>query len=80
MNTTGAEDVIAAIASLPPFLTAKPAAAHAGMTLGALRRLCAQGRGPHAQRVGRRLVFDLDELNAWLAARRRGWTLDTGDA
>jgi len=60
-------------------LIAEDAAAYLGLATQTLAKLRLSGDSPPYFKVGRRVLYDRDELNAWLAARRRRSTSDQGE-
>jgi excisionase family DNA binding protein len=46
------------------------AAAHLGLKVSTLRNLVSRKKVPHIRLGGRLVVFDTDELDAWLLDRR----------
>jgi predicted DNA-binding transcriptional regulator AlpA len=54
------------------FLTAREAAAHLKLSKSLLDKLRLTGGGPAYMKLGsRRVVYDIDDLNAWAARGRR---------
>lgn len=49
-----------------------------GISRSYLNKLRCTGGGPHYAKVGRRVIYSSDELDAWLASRRRRSTSDSG--
>lgn len=55
-----------------PFLTAKQAAFHLGLSLTALKEMRARGTGPLCRLHGRTWRYHIDDIEAWSTARARG--------
>ena len=53
------------------------AAEYCGISVAYLAKLRVTGNGPVFIRLGRRVVYDSDDLDAWLAAGRRHSTSET---
>lgn len=51
------------------WLTRKEAARHIGINRQTLRHLHARGEAPRAQRLGRQWLYDVDDLEVWVATR-----------
>lgn len=49
-----------------------------GISQSYLNKLRCTGGGPRYAKVGRRVIYSNDELDAWLASRRRRSTSDSG--
>jgi len=60
-----------------PF-TVEDAAAHTGLSISTLNKLRVFGGGPVFLKLGRRVAYDIADLDAWLASRRRRSTSDDG--
>jgi predicted DNA-binding transcriptional regulator AlpA len=56
------------------WLDARAAAARSGLTVGTLATYRSMGVGPPFRKLGRRVVYDPAELDAWMAAERAGWS------
>jgi predicted DNA-binding transcriptional regulator AlpA len=56
------------------------AAAYCGSSASTFEKLRLTGGGPVYSKIGRRVVYRVDDLDAWLAANRRRSTSDTGQA
>jgi predicted DNA-binding transcriptional regulator AlpA len=54
------------------------AADYIGSTQSTLEKWRVFGTGPRFCKCGRSVVYDLEDLDAWLTARRRTSTSDTG--
>ena len=61
-------------------LRTSPAAAYCGSTKSTFEKLRLTGDGPPFMKLGRTVVYDTDDLDAWLASRRRRSTSDVGEA
>jgi predicted DNA-binding transcriptional regulator AlpA len=55
------------------------AAAYCGSSASTFEKLRLNGGGPRYVKIGRRVVYDPDDLDAWLAANRRRSTSDLGE-
>ena len=61
-------------------LRAPEAASYLGLSPSTLAKMRLRGDGPVYAKAGSRVVvYDLNDLNAWLAARRRRNTSDSGE-
>jgi hypothetical protein len=56
----------------------KQAAEHLGVKERTLEDYRLRGGGPPFYKIGARVVYESDELDTWLAARRRTSTSDRG--
>lgn len=54
------------------------AAMHAGVSTSNLNKLRCHGGGPRYYKIGRRVVYDLADIDSWLASMQRSSTSDTG--
>jgi excisionase family DNA binding protein len=63
-----------------PILTTTDAAIYLGLALQTLAKMRLAGDSPPYFKLGRRVLYKREELDAWLALRRRRSTSDTGDA
>ena len=54
------------------------AAEHIGLSVSTLNKLRVFGGGPVFLKLGRRVKYDIADLDAWLASRRRWSTSDDG--
>jgi predicted DNA-binding transcriptional regulator AlpA len=61
-------------------LDEKATAARTGLAVKTLQNWRSAGTGPAFYKLGGRVLYDTDELDAWLAARRRTSTSDRGGA
>jgi predicted DNA-binding transcriptional regulator AlpA len=62
----------------PLRLTVEAAAAHIGLSASTLNKLRVFGGGPVFLKLGRRVAYDLTDLDNWLASKRRRSTSDQG--
>ncbi len=60
------------------FLTAKDAASIMGLATQTLAKYRVTGESPPYHKIGRKIVYDREQLEAWMAERRRRSTSDTG--
>lgn len=76
----GAANVVAEsqTAPSPRMLIAKDAAAYLGIAQQTLAKMRWSGDSPPYFKVGRQVVYDRNELDAWLTLRRRRSTADPG--
>ncbi len=56
------------------------AATYLGLSVSTLNKLRVFGGGPVFLKLGRRVVYDLADLDDWLASKRRRSTSDQGGA
>ena len=61
-----------------PKLRTRDAARYTGLAKSTLEKLLVTGGGATYIRVGRVVLYDPDDLDAWLAAHRRKTTSDNG--
>lgn len=61
-----------------PKLRTRQAAAYTGLAKSTLEKLRVSGTGSPYIRVGRVVLYDPDDLDAWLASHRRRSTSDNG--
>lgn len=59
-------------------LSVEAAAHYTGISASTLNKLRVFGGGPVFLKLGRRVVYDPTDLDAWLAERRRRSTSDAG--
>jgi excisionase family DNA binding protein len=59
-----------------PKLRTREAAAYTGLAKSTLEKLRVSGGGAPYIRIGRVVLYDLDDLDAWLSAHRRKSTSD----
>lgn len=63
-----------------PPLAVKAASLHIGLSVSTLNKLRVFGGGPVFLKLGRRVAYDVADLDAWLATKRRRSTSDaSGD-
>lgn len=55
------------------------AAAYCGSSASTFEKLRLKGGGPVYSKIGRRVVYRVEDLDAWLAENRRRSTSDTGN-
>jgi predicted DNA-binding transcriptional regulator AlpA len=55
-------------------LSVKEAAAYLGLSASTLNKTRLNGNGPPYLKLGRRVVYDLHDVNAWACQRRRSNT------
>ncbi len=60
------------------WLTRKQAAAYLKLGESTLAKLFVSGNGPAAVKIGRAVRYSSDDLNCWMAGRRRKSTSDNG--
>lgn len=61
-------------------LTTNAAAAYVGLAVQTLAEMRVSGESPPFHKAGRRVLYDREDLDAWLAARKRRSTSDRGSA
>ena len=59
-------------------LVVSSAAEYVGLSVSTLNKLRVFGGGPVFLKLGRRVAYDVADLDAWLASRRRRSTSDDG--
>ncbi len=59
------------------FVRTVQAAAYTGLSKSTLEKLRVTGDGPEYSALGRIIVYRLEDLDAWIAARKRRSTSDT---
>lgn len=59
-------------------LVVNSAAEYVGLSVSTLNKLRVFGGGPVFLKLGRRVAYDVADLDAWLASRRRRSTSDDG--
>lgn len=59
-------------------LSVDAASRHIGLSVSTLNKLRVFGGGPVFLKLGRRVVYDLADLDAWLSTKRRRSTSDIG--
>jgi predicted DNA-binding transcriptional regulator AlpA len=65
-------------AKKPGPVSVAEAADHTGLSVSTLNKLRVFGGGPVFLKLGRRVAYDVTDLNAWLASKRRRSTSDAG--
>ena len=66
------------VSSRPRLLDTPEAAAYCGSAASTFEKLRVHGGGPVYVKLGRRVVYDPADLDAWIASRRRRSTSDPG--
>ncbi len=61
---------------IPRYLRTRPAADYIGLSPRTLEKFRLSGAGPTYSKVGRAVLYDRQELDLWLAERRRSSTSD----
>lgn len=61
-------------------LPVEAAATHVGLSVSTLNKLRVFGGGPVFLKLGRRVAYRIEDLDAWLAARLRRSTSDVDGA
>lgn len=64
----------------PAFLNSKQAADYLGLKPNTLAKMRVYGNGPRYRKHGFRVLYALEDLNAWSEASSRRSTSDTPDA
>lgn len=59
-----------------PLKNAHEAAGYLGLSVSTLAKLRLTGNGPRFINLGRRVLYDPSDLNAWVASRKRNSTSD----
>ncbi len=62
-------------ANLSP-IPVEAASKHVGLSVSTLNKLRVFGGGPVFLKLGRRVVYDISDLDEWLASKRRRSTSD----
>jgi predicted DNA-binding transcriptional regulator AlpA len=65
------------IVHVPP-LPVTAAAQRTGLSVSTLNKLRVFGGGPVFLKLGRRVAYDIADLDAWIASKRRSSTSDDG--
>ena len=55
-------------------LSVKEAAAYLGLSVSTLNKLRLSGKGPRYLKLGRRVLYDIRDLESWVAERTRSHT------
>jgi predicted DNA-binding transcriptional regulator AlpA len=63
--------------SQSPRLSTEAAASYTGLSASTLSKLRVFGGGPRYLKLGRRVAYDVADLDAWLASKRRISTSET---
>ena len=61
-----------------PRVNVDDAATYIGLSASTLNKLRVFGGGPVFLKIGRRVAYDVADLDAWLQSKRRRSTSDTG--
>lgn len=61
-------------------LSAPEAAAHVGLSKQTMAKMRVYGGGPPFLKLGRRVLYDLTDLDRWLASHRRASTSAVSEA
>lgn len=64
---------------LPHRLGVEDAAKYTGLSVSTLNKLRVFGGGPVFLKLGRRVAYDVADLERWLETKRRRSTSDAGD-
>jgi excisionase family DNA binding protein len=59
---------------MPQLLTIDEAAAYLRQPVKTLRNWRSEGRGPASMKLGRRVLYDKTDLDAWVEQRKRNGT------
>lgn len=65
--------------TFPHRLGVEDAAAYTGLSVSTLNKLRVFGGGPVFLKLGRRVAYDVADLDRWLETKRRRSTSDTGE-
>ena len=57
----------------------REAAAYLGISVSTLAKLRLTGKGPRYVKLGRRVLYDVRDLEAWAASRKRNSTSQGGN-
>jgi predicted DNA-binding transcriptional regulator AlpA len=60
----------------PSPIPVEAASKHVGLSVSTLNKLRVFGGGPVFLKLGRRVVYDISDLDEWLASKRRRSTSD----
>ena len=58
----------------PRYLDTRHAADYLGISPSTLNRMRVTGEGPRYAKAGRRVIYDPEDLNAWVEERKRRFT------
>jgi predicted DNA-binding transcriptional regulator AlpA len=61
-----------------PRMTVDEASAYIGLSVSTLNKLRVFGGGPVFLKLGRRVAYNIADLDAWLDSKRRASTSDNG--
>lgn len=64
----------------PRRVDTKGASKHVGSAESTLNKLRVYGGGPRYIKIGRRVLYDIADLDAWIEQNKRSSTSDTGRA
>ena len=70
----------AMIDTKPRYLDTRRAAAYLGISPSTLNRMRVSGDGPRYSKLGRRVVYDIADLDAWVEERKRRFTAESTGA
>lgn len=62
----------------PRYLDTKEAAAYLGLSPKTLVKMRVTGGGPRYAKVGRRVIYDVADLDSWIEKRKRRFTGESG--
>jgi len=60
--------------NLKDYLSPKEAAEYLGISISSLNQSRTTGEGPRYAKIGRRVIYDRCDLDAWVEARKRTFT------
>lgn len=66
------------VSAVPSRLTVDAAASYTGLSVSTLNKLRVFGGGPVFLKLGRRVAYDIADLDRWLETKRRRSTSDDG--
>ena len=66
--------------TLPRYLDTGQAAEYLGISPSTLNRMRVTGEGPRYSKAGRRVIYDIEDLDAWVEKRKRRFTGEEVDA
>ena len=67
-------------ATMRCYLDTRQAAAYLGLSPSTLNRMRVSGDGPRYSKVGRRVIYDVADLDHWMDERKRRFTGEAVDA
>ena len=77
--TCDSEHNMPSLNSIPRRVRTKDAAKHLGIAARTLEKIrITDSDGPPFYKIGRAVIYDLDECDEWLASKRRRSTSDSG--